>query len=207
LTATGAGGKVALAGHSAGGHAVLWANQLAAGDDGAGLDVTIVVPMAPVADLTVAMTTYARAPDMAAFPVQLAATWPGVEPVTADVVLTPAAVERLDHLQHARLERLVRVFDGDPARWLRVDGFVEPVWKAALSSQSAGDRGAAPVLVVHGADDTAVRLEWSRTLVDRLAAAGQQVELHEYAGADHMGVGDAARNDVVARIVAELRVG
>ena len=41
LPATGAGDVVALAGHSAGGHAVLWANELAATDDGAGLDVRL----------------------------------------------------------------------------------------------------------------------------------------------------------------------
>ena len=55
LTATGAGRSVAIAGHSAGGHAVLWANQLAAGDDGAGLEVAVAVPMAPIGDLAVAM--------------------------------------------------------------------------------------------------------------------------------------------------------
>ena len=141
---------------------MLWANELAAGDDGAGLDVAVAVPMAPIGDLTVAMTTYAGTPDMAAFPIQLAATWPGVEPVDAADVLTPAAIERLDHLQHDRLARLVRVFGGDPARWVRVDGFATPSWSAALRTQSPGGRrGAAPLFIVHGEDDTAVRLDWA----------------------------------------------
>jgi acetyl esterase/lipase len=205
LTASGAGARVALAGHSAGGHAVLWANQLAAGGDGAGLDIALAVPMAPIGDLTIAMTTYARTPDMAAFPVQLAATWPGVEAVVPDEVLTPATIERLDHLQRDRLERLVRVFAGDPARWVRVDGFASPAWANALRAQSAGSvPGAAPVLVVHGSDDVAVPVDWSRALVDRLAASDQQVELRTYAGADHMGVGDVARELVVERIVEAM---
>jgi dienelactone hydrolase len=202
VTATGAGGTVSLAGHSAGGHAVLWANELAAGDDGAGLEVAVVVPIAPVGDLTVAMTSYARTPGMAAFPVQLAATWPGVEPVAAEDVLTPAAIERLDHLQHDRIERLGRVFAGNPARWVCVDGFATPSWSTALQSQSAGHRqGAGPVLVVHGADDVAVQIEWSEALVELLGATGQRAELRAYKGADHMRVGDAARADVVGRIV------
>ena len=205
LTATGAGTKVALAGHSAGGHAVLWANELAAGVDGDGLEVAVAVPMAPVGDLTVAMTTYARTPGMAAFPIQLAATWPGIEPVVAADVLTRAAIERLEHLQHDRLARLVRVFAGDPARWVRVDGFATPAWSTALQAQSPGARrGAAPLLVVHGEEDTAVRLDWAHALVDRLAAAGQEVEFRAYAGADHMGVGDSARTDVIARIVEAM---
>jgi acetyl esterase/lipase len=205
LTATGAGSTIALAGHSAGGHAVLWANQLAAGDDGSGLDVAIAVPMASIADLTVAMTAYATTPDMAAFPVQLAATWPEVEAVDAADVLTAAAVERLAHLRKDRLARLVRVFAGDPARWVRGDGFVTPSWSAALHEQSPGARpGAAPVLVVNGEDDTAVRLDWAHALVDRLTASGQQVELRTYRGADHMGVGDSARADVVGRIAEAM---
>ena len=201
LTATGAGASVAIAGHSAGGHAVLWANQLAAGDDGAGLDIVAAVPMAPIGDLTVAMTAYARAPGMAAFPIQLAATWPGVEPVEAADVLTPATIERLDHLRTDRLARLVRVFGGDPAQWVRADGFTTPAWSAALDRQSPRGPGAAPVLIVHGEDDEAVDVEWTRSLT---VAAGD-VELRTYAGADHMGIADAAREDVVGHIVDAFR--
>ena len=193
---------MALAGHSAGGHAVLWANELAAGDDGAGLEIAVAVPMASIGDLAVAMTAYAQTPDMAAFPIQLAATWPGVEPVAADDVLTAGAIERLAHLQHDRLARLVGVFAGDPARWVRAEGFATPSWSTALREQSPGARaGAAPLLVVNGEDDSAVRLDWAHALVDRLVDAGQQVQLRTYPGADHMGVGDSARADVVGCIV------
>ena len=112
LTTAGAGSVVAIAGHSAGGHAVLWANQLAAGADGDGLDVRLAVPMSPVVDLAVSMDHYSRAHGQAAFPVQLAATWPGVEPVDAAAVLTPAAIgpprsplERPPRAPRARLRR------------------------------------------------------------------------------------------------------
>lgn len=200
LTTTGAGNVVALAGHSAGGHAVLWANQLAAGADGDGLDVRLAVPMSPVVDLAVAMDHYGRSRGNAAFPVQLAATWPTVEPVDAADVLTPAALDRLGHVWSDRLEHLTRVFGGDATRWVRADGFAEGDWAAALAAQSAGRvPGAAPVLVVHGDADEAAPVEWSRRL-----AAGIDAELRTYPGADHMAVGPAARDDVVAALSAAL---
>ena len=179
----------------------MWANQLAAGADGDGLDVRLAVPMSPVVDLTASMDLYSRAHGQAAFPVQLAATWPGVEPVDADAVLTPAAIDQLDHLWSDRLEHLVKVFDGPGDRWVRADAFAaDGAWAAALEAQSAGRvPGAAPVLLVHGDADDAAPVTWSRRL-----AADTGAELREYRGADHMAVGPAARDDVVAAILAAL---
>jgi acetyl esterase/lipase len=200
LTTAGAGRVVAIAGHSAGGHAVLWANELAAGADGDGLDVRLAVPMSPVADLAAAMTHYATSTGQAAFPVQLAATWPSVEPVDAAAVLTPAALERVDHLWTDRLAHLMRVFGGDAGRWVRVEGFAEPAWAEALARQSAGHApGAAPVLLVHGDADEAVPVAWTSPL-----AAGIGAELRTYPGADHMGVAEAARADVVTALLSAV---
>ncbi len=205
LTTTGAGPRVAIAGHSAGGHAVLWANELATGEDGAGLDIRLAVPMSPVADLAVAMDHYATTRGMAAFPVQLAATWPSVEPVDLTEVLTPAAIARSSHLWTDRLGHLVRVFGGDPARWVRAEGFRGGEWAAALARQSAGRvAGAAPVVLVSGDADDAVPAAWTRQLEARLRQLEANVEALEYAGADHMGVYDAARADVVERVLASL---
>jgi pimeloyl-ACP methyl ester carboxylesterase len=147
------------------------------------------------------MDHYGRSHGQAAFPIQLAATWPTVEPVVAADVLTPAAVDELEHLWTDRLERLVRIFGGDAARWVRADGFAEGAWADALAVQSAGRTpGAAPVLLVHGDADDAAPVEWSRRL-----AADRGMALRVYPGADHMGVAEAARGDVVAAITAALR--
>jgi len=200
LTTAAAGRVVTLAGHSAGGFAVLSANELARGTDGEGLDVRLAVAMSPVADLAVAMAHLARTPGQAAFAVQVAATWPGVEDVDPAAVLTPAAVERDHHLRTARLARLVRIFGSDPTRWVRAEGFAHGAWAAALERQSAGrSPGAAPVVLVHGeADDLPVR--WTKQLAATLPGA----ELLTYPGVDHMGIHDAARRDVVDRLVAAL---
>jgi hypothetical protein len=201
LTASGAGDVVALAGHSAGGHAVLFANELATGDDGAGLDVRVVVPIAAIGDLTVAMTHHATQRGMAVFPVQLAATWPGVEPVDSRDVLTPAALQRLDRLWSERLEGLGRTFGGDPARWIDAQGLRRGAWADALARQSPGHApGAAPVVLVHGDQDVAIPVAWSHDLVARLDRA----ELHVYAGADHMGIAAAARDDVVTQLLTAV---
>ena len=131
---------------------------------------------------------------MAAFPVQLAATWPGVEPVEAADVLTPAAIERLDHLRTERLAGLVHVFGGDPARWVRADGFTTPgvVGGARSVNRPARREARRPSLIVHGEDDEAVRRRVDPQPGRPVAAAGDDVELRTYAGADHMGVADAA---------------
>ena len=204
LPAAGAGPTIAIAGHSAGGHAVLWANELARDADD--LDVRLVVPMSPVADLASAMAHYATGHGNAAFPVQLAATWPAVEPVVAADVLTTAALDRIEHLRTDRLGHLVQVFDGAADRWVDAAGFTTGAWAEALARQAAGRTdGAADVLLVHGDDDEAVPVAWTRTLAADLdAGSDHRVELLTYPGADHMGVHDAARDDVVARLLAAL---
>jgi pimeloyl-ACP methyl ester carboxylesterase len=201
LTAAGAGNVLALIGHSAGGHAVLWANQLACGEDGAGLDLRLVVAMSAISDLAAAMAHDATTPGMAACAVQVAATWPEVEPVDADAVLTPAARDRIGVLQRERLSGLHRRFGGDPARWVVAEGFRTPAWSAALERQSAGRApGAAPVLLVHGDADRDAPITWAHDLAARL----DHVELRTYPGVDHMGIRDAARADVVGRVLAAV---
>jgi hypothetical protein len=156
--------------------------------------------MSPVADLAATMAHYATSVGQAAFPVQMAATWPSVEPVDAAAVLTTAALERVDHLWTDRLAHLVRVFGGDAGRWVKVEGFTEPAWAEALARQSAGHApGAAPVLLVHGDADEAVPVVWSSTIAAEIGA-----ELRTYHDADHMGVADAARADVVTALLTAI---
>jgi acetyl esterase/lipase len=65
---------------------------------------------------------------------------------------------------------------------------------------------APPVLLLHGRADRFVATAQSQRLHDALAAAGADVDLHTYDGADHMWLGapDAA-TDALARTVAFLR--
>ena len=84
---------------------------------------------------------------------------------------------------------------------MRADGFTEGAWAAALARQSAGrSPGASPVVVVHGDADGDVPVQWS----EQFAADVPDVELCTYPGADHMTIHDAARDDVIARILASV---
>ena len=202
LTTAAAGNVVALAGHSAGGFAVLWANELAGDTDGEGLDVRLAVPMSPVADLAVALAHFATTRRFGSYAVQVAGTWDGVEDVAAADVLTPAALKRLHRLRTDTLGGLNRAFRGEPAQWIRADGFRHGAWAAALERQSAGrTAGAAPLLLVHGDADEILPVRWSK----QVAAELPDAELRTYAGADHMSIHDAAHRDVVDRILDALR--
>ncbi len=114
----GAGDVVAIAGHSAGGHAVLWANELAAGADGEGLDVRLAVAMSPVVDLAVAMDRYGRCGRPGRLPRaagrDVARCRAGRRGGGAD---TGGPRPDSATCGRDRLEHLVRVFDG-PARAL-----------------------------------------------------------------------------------------
>jgi dipeptidyl aminopeptidase/acylaminoacyl peptidase len=192
----------ALAGHSSGGHAVMWANQLPAEDDGGGLDVRSVVAIAPIGDLAVGMDHYATTAGHAAFAVQLAATWPGIEPVDAGSVLTAAAQRQCTVLDRACLSGVMDVYRGDPSKWIRASGFHSDGWTRALAEQSAGRAaGRARVVVVHGADDGSVLPAWSEQLVADIRLAGGDAELRRQRHADHNGVLDAARQEVVELLV------
>lgn len=201
-----AGEVVALAGHSAGGHAAMWANQLASGSDGEGLDVRIAVVLAPIGDLGVAMQHYATTKGNAAFPVQLVSTWSGQEPVDARDVLTPEAIERGATLQEQCLGGLLHAYRGDPTRWVQVSGLRSRAWADALSRQSAGAvLGSGATLVIQGDADTAVRPAWTKALLAAMERSGNEVSLSSYPDADHGGIIVAARTEASGALIAALR--
>jgi dipeptidyl aminopeptidase/acylaminoacyl peptidase len=60
--------------------------------------------------------------------------------------------------------------------------------RAQLEARSPAYQAAAaraPILLIHGANDTVVPIAQSRRMADRLRAAGKQVRLVEYSGEDH----------------------
>ncbi|MGY1858202.1 alpha/beta hydrolase fold domain-containing protein [Modestobacter sp. SYSU DS0290] len=99
---------------------------------------------------------------------------------------------------------------GDPAsREAQLLGAAAPE-VPALAAQASPiahvSSAAPPVLLLHGRTDRFVPCMQSERLHDALAAAGADVELHSYDGADHMWLGapDAAA-DAVDRTVTFLR--
>jgi len=202
-----ASNRVALYGTSAGGHAVLWANQLAVGEDGSGLDVRAVVAVAPIASLPTAMAHFSVTPGLAPYAVQLAATWPSVVPgLDPGAVLTPAALARQDVLGSSCLAQLMDHFGGPPSQWLGRDGFLDPTWATQLAEQSPGSSaGAAEVLLFQGERDTSVLPAWTTQLASDLEAGGTATTLVTNRNADHVGMVAASQVQAVEAMLARLR--
>ena len=55
----------------------------------------------------------------------------------------------------------------------------------AISPVNAADRFQAPVLLIHGRDDTVVDIRQSRVMEEALRKAGKEVTLVELKGEDH----------------------
>jgi acetyl esterase/lipase len=81
---------------------------------------------------------------------------------------------------------------------------------AELSATTYARRDIPPVFVAHGTDDRIVPVEQSRKLIDRLRAAGADVDYLEVPGADHVWRGAASVPDIVGRsldfLAARMRI-
>ena len=74
----------------------------------------------------------------------------------------------------------------------------------ALSPARLADQADAPILLLHGRDDTVVSIEQSRAMASALRAAGRPHELIELAGEDHWLSRSATRQRMLAETVRFL---
>lgn len=90
--------------------------------------------------------------------------------------------------------------------WRRFFGLADDdaVGLNALSPAYAAERVAGPVLLVHGADDTVVPFEQSRTMAEALKKAGKPVELVTLEGEDHWLSRGATRLQMLTAVVGFL---
>lgn len=109
-----------------------------------------------------------------------AAARPGL--VDAVVLSSPVSSSAVDNFERwvtpgGDLDGRVRASYGGPRS--------NPAFWREASVRGYLDRVDLPVQVHHGTADTVTPVEWSRTTVDALRAAGQAVEYFEYPGEDH----------------------
>jgi len=179
---TGAGPTVVLLGGSQGGHAVLWAADLAA-TAAPDLDVVGAVAFAPAGDLEAIVgfdRSDAARPDSWSSAITLVAAWNEVYGLPLDV-LTPEAQALVPDLS-TRCSVLI----GSPP--LAVDLRTLPEWQARLEENTpAATRTSVPVLIFQGDADQVVPLESTRSMVARMCAVGDVVDLRVLPGADHPG--------------------
>ena len=74
----------------------------------------------------------------------------------------------------------------------------------SISPANLADRARAPVLLIHGTDDTVVPIEHSRLMERRLRAAGKDVRLVELTGDDHWLSDEPTRVQMLREIEAFL---
>jgi fermentation-respiration switch protein FrsA (DUF1100 family) len=196
--------EVVIWGHSQGGHAALFANQIA-GDYAPELDVVGTVAGAPPSQLTLISAALKDSPFryyLAMVAAGWAAAYPDADP--ADV-LTPAGVERLDAVDEDCGGALAtawsdlsydQLVQADPAT-------VEP-WKTLLVENDPGFVvGESPILIIHGEQDEQIPLVSSQLLLDRMCGIGQVVERRTYPGS-HAGVIAPSLPDMLAWIDGRL---
>lgn len=198
LDAAGAGGRVVLDGHSEGGHAVLWAAELAR-SYAPELQVLGVATSATGAELaTTLKLSRFRPVAVTSGAMLIVAVWSEAYRVPPDV-LTPAGRRAVGRVRTRCLEELAR----DPATaTVRLgDLLTTPPWPALLARNSPGHAATpAPILIAEGTDDEVVVPAATRALVERLCHAGDPVELRSYQHAGHFDLPKAAGTDVAAWI-------
>jgi pimeloyl-ACP methyl ester carboxylesterase len=184
LRESGGGSNVAALGLSQGGHAALWAAELAP-SYAPELDLRAVVAVAPGGDLP-AIAAWTFGPD-ATTVAWLNATlvlsaWHEVYGLPLDDVSTADARELATALQSACPDYSAAVLEQP----LTIDLRAVSGWREQLEANTSGaSRAQAPILVMQGTDDAQVPLHTTLSAVDRLRAAGDDVELRIIEGGDH----------------------
>jgi alpha-beta hydrolase superfamily lysophospholipase len=203
LAGSGAGRDLLVFGHSQGGHAALFAGELAR-RYAPELRLEGVAAAAPAADLDVILPAAGAIKQAAGFLIMASkgfqAAYPEADPAS---VLAPEAVAGAAIVDQACAPDVVRQFAGSTTDVLARNPAETPPWPDLIHASSAGNRPAgAPLLVVQGAADRLVVRGLTDAWVQKACEAGDTVEYKVYDGADHGGVIAAARDDVVGWLAA-----
>lgn len=202
------GTRLALWGYSQGGHAVLWATQLAE-DWAPDLDLIGTVAGAPGSEMPATFAATGAVGSLnnrfVLIVAGFAAAYPEADP---SLVLTDAGMAVLERARASDTCGAVGV-DMSPAGGRPVvrDGFAaRQPWTSLMTDNDPGHVATDdPVLVVHSAADETVPVAFSQTLVDRLCRLGQPTELRLYdPGEGHVAAMDDAAVDGLAWIDARL---
>lgn len=200
----GASDEVVIWGHSQGGHAALFANQIAA-DYAPELDVVGTVAGAPPSQLTLIAAALKDSPFryyLAMVAAGWAAAYPDADP--ADV-LTPAGMERLDAVDEDCGGALAAAWsDLSYDQLVKADPATVEPWKTLLVENDPGFVvGESPILIIHGEQDEQIPLVSSELLLARMCGIGQVVERRTYPGS-HSGVIAPSLPDMLAWIDGRL---
>ena len=173
-----------VAGFEEGGHAALWAGQLApAWTPEQSIVATAVA--APATEVAALATSAASQPGSEYLPLAIATGLASTGPealVALGTILTPAGSELLSQWDGACFGADVAV----PGPYLSADLTTVEPFASSMAENTAGSVATAgPVLIIHGDADARVPVEHSAALLARLCAAGQVAERRVLAGTTH----------------------
>jgi acetyl esterase/lipase len=201
----GAGRRVAVLGHSQGGHAALFAGEIAQ-QYAPELSVRAVAAGAPVADVGAFLDFVVDSPGRAGFvPMAVAGSRAAYPELGAVSVLSADAQARSEvAVSECGAAALAAFADGDGSTLLGPDRRA-PAWLRRLQENTAGRRpSAAPVLVWQGGADDLTPEPLAAAYVTRACAHGTPVGYRIYPDANHGTVFGAARADVLAFLGARF---
>lgn len=186
LDVAGAGSTTVIWGHSQGGHAALFANQLAPSWTPE-LDVVGAVAGAPPSDLEGLSESLRNSNHQGYLAMAAAGIHAGYPEADLSLVLTEKAIELLPIVDEGCVTEIHEAYNQLDYRDVAVADprDVEP-WRAILRENNPGAVAVdAPLLIIHGEADDQIPVESSARLRDRLCALGQVVERRTYPGLGH----------------------
>jgi alpha-beta hydrolase superfamily lysophospholipase len=184
LDGSGAGADVAILGLSQGGHAALWAAELAP-TYAPEMHLTGVVAVAPGGDLA-AIATWAFGPEgtpVAWLNIVMAlSAWHEVYGLPLDTVLTARGRGLA-----ATLQSTCPDYAAAPSEQpLAADPGVVPGWREQVAANTPGaSQAEAPILILQGTADEQIPFDTTLSVLRRLRGVGDRVELRVIDGADH----------------------
>lgn len=192
-------------GHSQGGHAALFAAQLAA-EWAPEIDLRGAAAGAPPSEFQALSETVGDSRNLG----YLAMIAAGINAANPDArledILTADGIDLLRVAEKDCTAAVLQAFSGKSAAdVVTADPVSVPPWKEAIASTDPGYvKTDVPLLIFHGADDELVPAQGSEVLFNRLCGLGQNVERKLYPGQNHGGVVLVALPDVTAWLDARL---
>lgn len=204
-----ADGRTVVWGHSQGGHAALFAGQIAPGY-AADVPLAGVAALAPPTDLAAMLPRVQRYSAGRLFTAQAVRAWSEYYPeLSFEDAIDDALEGRAAGIAEACLATpagaLALVGAGLlPQNMLEIDPASDAAWAERLAENTPDDPVSAPLLVAQGGSDETIPADITRRQVAARCARGEPVTYTEYPGADHLGVLVAARADLMAWTAARL---
>jgi dipeptidyl aminopeptidase/acylaminoacyl peptidase len=179
-------GLTALAGFSQGGHAALWAAELAP-EYAPELELIAVATAAPVTDVAAFARRAEALPEQFGVLVTIVYGFSLAYPeLSLEDILTEEARDRLDIAEEACIGEVVEAYIHPIDEMLVETPRTVEGWSDRLEANTAGtERLDLPVLVLQGENDPIVHETVTAEMVERLCRAGDPVDYRVLPGADH----------------------